>query len=183
MKNFSKLLIIVVLFHLVAFSCSKNEAEEVKVAPPPTGCDSAVVEIPMKHKEKMDSLLDKQFWKYLPEEPQWNFVINSQEEYEAVKKKMWDFKLAIYEKDLPQVDFGRYTLLAGSTTICALYTTIVSQRLLKKCNKYTYEVRLKLSDDFLQPSPGRASHFFIVEKLPPNAKINFDVKVLGCGYK
>ena len=109
MKNLLNLSLLALVLMLSAFSCSKNEAEEVKVAPPPTGCDSAVVEIPVQHKEKTDSLLNKQFWKYLPNEPQWNFVINSQGEYETVKKKMWDFKLELDGKYLPRIDFERYT--------------------------------------------------------------------------
>ena len=145
MKNFVKLSVLALALMLSAFSCSKNEAEEVKVVPPPTGCDSAAVNIPMQQQEKVDSLMRKQCWFCGRGADKWNFIVNTQEEYEAIKHKMFH---VIDRHTLPSIDFAKYALIAGSLNTCEtpgkitvmkFYKTIVRTKMMTGRNSNFFQ--------------------------------------------
>jgi hypothetical protein len=95
------------------------------------------------------------------------YVINSAAEYQEL----------FGGKKLPAVDFTRHTLLAGKTRTSSSYH-LLTQQVVQTCTGYTYTVQLAPGS---APTAASVVYCVLVPKLPPAAKVAFEVQVLATG--
>jgi hypothetical protein len=107
----------------------------------------------------------------------YNYVINTQEEYESMVSCGRWLDDGGRDHSLPKVDFTKHTLLTGE-----MYTAVLGFPRNIKFSQACGEYRLSLN---LWPGGGAAAlavspYFVLVPKLPPGAKVKFNVYSKFC---
>lgn len=110
--------------------------------------------------------------KNVPDNVQNSLVINNME----------DYRKHIGSVDLAEIDFNKYTLLAGKMKTPSFGLISFQSVQTKDCKEFIYTVRLK--GDIINSS-AEVFHFALIPKIPTNASVKFEVayeQVSPCDY-
>lgn len=111
--------------------------------------------------------------KNVPDNVQNSLVINNME----------DYRKYIGSVDLAEIDFNKYTLLAGKMKTPSFGLISFQSVQTKDCKEFIYTVRIK--GDIINYSGSEVHHFALIPKIPTDASVKFEVayeQVSPCDY-